>query len=323
MSTSTALERALQLKRSGQLDEALIALEEVLGTAPGHAVALAQLADVQLRRGRLEEAGAALDRAEEAAGTTAYTARLRGDLGWRRDRWREAADAYQDADALGDGGTWSLVQLARCRRRLGDLEGARGAASRALERDPSAAPAWTVLGDLEAREGRLEEAETMFARAHEHAPGDQFAYAKLVEVRLLRLPAERRDREIEVVLKSSGRGNRHLLGVLARLRSQRGDDSSAAEAWRQRVEENGQDAYARKMLGYALRKAGRLDEAAVVLRASLIADPEDVILFRTYVHLQRRREALDELRQALEELVPLAGSRRGAVYGELRKLGAT
>ena len=71
----------------------------------------------------------------------------------------------------------------------------------------------------------------MLQRAHQHAPTDQFAYAKLVEVRLLRLPPERRDREIEVLLKSSGRENRHLLGVLARLRSQRGDDRSAAEAW--------------------------------------------------------------------------------------------
>jgi predicted Zn-dependent protease len=319
---SAALQRALQLKRAGRLDEALIALEGVLGQAPSHPIALAHMADVQLRRNRLEEAASALDRAEAAAGTTAFTARLRGDLHFRGRHWAEAARAYQDADTLGDSGTWSLVQLARCRLHLADLEGARGAASRALERDETAAPAWTLLGDLAAREEKLDEAEAMLQRAHQHAPADQFAYAKLVEVRLLRLPPERRDREIEVLLKSSGQGNRHLLGVLARLRSQRGDDDSAAEAWGQRVKQHGSDLYARKMQGYSLRKAGRLDEAAPVLKACLVADPEDLILFRTYIHLQRKRGALDELRDALEELVPLAGSRRGAVYGELRKLGA-
>ncbi|MGH2707137.1 MAG: hypothetical protein ACRDJF_12515 [Actinomycetota bacterium] len=41
------------------MDEALIALEAVLSRAPDHAVALAHLADIQLRRGRLVEAASA------------------------------------------------------------------------------------------------------------------------------------------------------------------------------------------------------------------------------------------------------------------------
>jgi tetratricopeptide (TPR) repeat protein len=318
---STTLQRALQLKRAGSLEEAVIALEGLLSGVPAHAVALAHLADVQLRRGRLEEAASALERAEAAAGTTTFTARLRGDLCSRTGRWKEAARAYQDADALGDRGTWSLVQLARCRLRLGDPDGARGAALRALERDQQSAPAWTVLGELASAEGRLDEAEGMLERAHRHAPGDQFAYAKLVEVRVLRLPPERRDREIEILLASSGRENRHLLGVLARLRSESGDEQRAAEAWRQASELQGGDLYARKMEGYALRRAGKLEQAAAVLRECLLADPEDVILFRTYLHLQRRRGAVDELRATLEALLPRAGSRRGPIYGELRKLG--
>src|SRR5881397_1959748 len=121
---STALQRALQLKRAGSLEEAVITLAGLLSGAPAHAVALAHLVDAQLRRGRLEEAASALERAGAAAGTTTFTARLRGDLCSRTGRWKEAARAYQDADALGDRGTWSLVQLARCRLRLGDLDGA-------------------------------------------------------------------------------------------------------------------------------------------------------------------------------------------------------
>jgi predicted Zn-dependent protease len=320
VSLPTVLERVQQLKRAGKLDEAVIALEALLAQSPDHAIALAQLADLQLRRRRLEEATAALDRAEAVAGTTRVTAGLRGDLLFRAQRWQEAGRAYQDAVALGERGTHPLLQLARCRFRLKDFDAAKGAVAAALERDPTAAAAWVMLGDLAAREGRSDEAEVMFERAHAHAPADEFAYAKLVEARLRRLPPERRDREIDVLLKSSGRGNRHLLGVLARLHSASDDEESAAEVWRRRAEQHGEDLYARKMEGYALRRAGRLDEAAPVLRRCLFADPEDLILFRTYVHLQRRRGALDELRLALEELLPHAGSRRGAVYGELRKL---
>lgn len=320
MSSRGSLEEALELKRSGRFDEAVIALEGMLARSPSNAVALAHLAEVQLRRRRLADAGEALERAEALAGTTAFTARVRGDLRYREQRWKDAARCYADADALGDRGTWSLVQLARCHLRLNEMEAARGAASRAAERDGADAAPWVVLGEVALREGRQDDAVHLFEQAHERAPGDEFAYAKLIEARVLRLPPEDREREVEVLLRSQKAGNRHLIGVLARLRSESGDDRQAAEAWAARRKLHG-DPFARKMEAYALRKAGELEQAAALFRACLLADPEDLILFRTYVHLQRKRGALDELRSTLEELVPLAGGRRGAVYGELRKLG--
>jgi tetratricopeptide (TPR) repeat protein len=316
-----ALDEALELKRSGQLDAAVIALEGVLADSPSHPVALVNLAEVQLKRGRLQEAAAAVDRAESAVGTTASSARVRGDIDYKRGRWEEASRAYRDADALGDRGSWSLVQLARCRLRLRDLDGARGAASRAVERDPASPSGWVVLGDIAAREGALGDAETMYSRAHEQAPQDQWAYSKLVEARLLQLAPERRAKEIAVLMKTTGQDNRHLLGVLARLRSQDGDDEAAAKAWGQRSDTTG-DPYARRMRGYALRKAGQLDEAAAVLGACLVEEPDDLILFRTYVGLQHSRDAIEELRQTLERALPGATSRRGAYFGELRKLPA-
>ncbi|MGH9185348.1 MAG: tetratricopeptide repeat protein [Acidimicrobiales bacterium] len=321
MSTTTELERALESKRAGRLDETVIALEALLSRFPTHAVALAHLAEVQLRRRRLSEAADALDRAEAAAGTTAFTARVRGDLRYREQRWRDAARCYQEAGALGERGAWSLVQLARCHLRLGDVEAARGAASRAVEREDSAHEAWMVLGDIALRDDRLDDAVGMFERAQRHAPDDEYAYARLIEVRLRRLPPDQREREVDVLLRGRARDNRHLLGVLARVRSEGGDDDHAADAWRERRERHGGDLFARKQEGFALRRAGKLDEAAAIMRSCLLEDPSDVILFRTYVHLQRSRDARDELRATLEELLPIAGRRRGAIYGELRRLG--
>jgi tetratricopeptide (TPR) repeat protein len=313
------LDEVLRLKREGQLDSAVIAVEAVLARTPTHPLALAQLADIQVRRGRLDEAGEALERAEVEGGTVAFTSRLRGDIAYRRQQWADAARAYQEADVLGDRSTWTLVQLGRARLRLGDADGARAAAARAVERDGSSSPAWVLLGDLERRQDRLEEAEALYATAHERVPGDQWAYAKLVEVRLLRLPPDRREREMAVLLKTGGRDNPHLVGVLAKLRSEQGDDDEAAEAWKDRASRHG-DSYARKMHGFALRRAGRLEEAATVLGQCVLEDPHDLVLFRTYVHLQHKREKPEELRRTLEDLLPRAGSRRGAVYGELRKL---
>jgi predicted Zn-dependent protease len=124
---------------------------------------------------------------------------------------------------------------------------------------------------------------------------------------------------MEVLLKTQGKENRHLLGVLAKVRSDSGDPARAAEAWRERRELHPGDLFARKMEAYALRKAGQLDRAAGLFRACVMDDPDDLVLFRTYIHLQYQRGALAELRESLEPLLPVAGSRRGAVYGELRK----
>lgn len=319
MSTD-GLDRALELKRSGQLDEAVIAIEAVLARFPSSVAALTQLADTQLRRRRTGEAAMAIDRAESIAGTTALTAKLRGDLNYHQQRWKEAARSYQEADALGDKATWTLVQLARCHLRLRDVEAAKGAAARAAERDPQSASAWVVLGEVALREGRLDEAIERFERANQRAPADQYAYSKLVEARLLRLEPDQRAREVAILLRTKGKGNRHLMGVLAKLQSDSGDAGKAAATWRARREEHG-DLWSRKMEGFTLRKAGQLAEAAGVMRACLMEDPSDVVLFKIYVRTERERGALDDLRSALEQLVLVAGARQGAVYAELRKLG--
>lgn len=313
------LERALELKRSGRLDQAVIALEALLASEPQNAFALAHLAHCQLRRRRPADALAELDKAEAAGGATAFTARVRGDALYRLGRHRDAGRAYEEADALGDRDPWTLAQLARCRLRANDLDGARDAASRAVERDGASASGHVVLGEVAARAGDLAQAEERFERARELAPDDQYAYARLIEMRLLQLSPEDRARELEVLLRSSGRENRFLAATLARVRSQQGDEEGAAAAWRSRAGGD-RDLFARAQEGYALRRAGRLDEAAVVLRDVLLEDPSDVILFRTYVSLQRQLGRLDELQQTLQELLPIAGPRRGAVYGELRKL---
>lgn len=320
MSTTAGLDQALELKRAGRLDEAVIALEAALDRAPRNAVALVHLADVQVRRRRFADAADALERAEAQAGTTAFSARVRGDLLYRRQQWAAAARAYSEADVLGWRDTWPLVQLARCHLRGKDLEAARSAAARAVERDGSRADGWVVLGEVAQREDNLDEAVTLFERACERDPRDQFAYARLMEARLRRLPPEERAREVEVLLRSSGRDNRHLMRLLAGIQRDLGDEGKAAGTWRALRERHGGDLFARKQEGYALRRAGRLDEAAALFKACLLEDPEDMILFRNYINTQRTRGALEELRATLEQLLPIAGTRRGAVYGELRKL---
>jgi tetratricopeptide (TPR) repeat protein len=316
------LERAFSLAQERRYDEAVILLESVLQAEPVNSAALTQLAFCQLRRRQPRLALLELDKAESVDGVTARTARMRADALSSLRRYREARAAYREADALGDRTSWNLVQLARCCLRLNDLEGARGAAARAVERGPEDAAAWVVLGDVAARADDAAQAESAYLRATELKPGDGYAYARLIECRLLQLEPLDRKREVELLLKSTGGDNPHLLQLLARLQSELGDAAAAAAAWRKsrrRVGRSG-SAYALRMEGFALKRAGSLPEAAAVLRESLMMEPENVIAFQGYVRLQQERGAFGELRETLQELLPIAGTRRGAIHGELRKL---
>lgn len=318
------LERAFGLTQERRYDEAVILLETVLEVEPANSAALTQLAFCQLRRRQPQLALTELDKAEALHGATARTARMRGDALNSLHRYRQARDAYREADALGDRTSWNLVQLARCCLRLKDLEGARGAATRAVEREPADAAAWAVLGDIAARAGRHADAESAYERAHALKPRDGYIYAQLIGCRLMQLEPEERRREVELLIKSGGGDSPHLLELLARIQSELGDAAAAAASWRKsrsrRAGKGGGSAYALRMEGFALKKAGNLPEAASMLRESLMLEPENVIAFQGYVRLQHERGAVGELREALQELLPIAGSRRGAVHGELRKL---
>lgn len=314
------LELALALKRSGDLEGALVALEAVVAAEPANARALAHLAHVQLRRRRYDEAAEALGRAESASGPTAFSAQVRGDIAFAARRYDEAARAYEEADAHGAGGTWCLTRLARSRLHAGDLPGARGAALRAVERAPDAADGWVVLGEVALREGQVAAAQEMFAKAHAADPANDYAYAKLVEARLSPLGPDAQVREVEVLLKTTAPGNAQLRGLLARLRAGRGEHDAGVQEWRAANLENG-SAYSRRMHAFALRKAGRLDEAAAALASCLAEDPANVPVFRSYVATQRERGSVEELCRTLEALLARAGARRGAFLGELRKAG--
>jgi predicted Zn-dependent protease len=140
----------------------------------------------------------------------------------------------------------------------------------------------------------------------------------LVEARVMQLPAEARTQEVEMLLRTTARGNTHLQRLLGQLQRDLGQLDKATETLARAVESG--DAYSRSTYAFSLKKAGRLDEAARALAQCLADDPTDPVIFKHYVSLQTQRGATDELRATLEELLPGAGARRGAFLGALKKL---
>jgi tetratricopeptide (TPR) repeat protein len=244
---------------------------------------------------------------------------LRGDIAYQERRYAAAARAFREAVALGDEGTWSLVGLARSYAHAGDKQAARGAAAEAAERAPGEPGGWLVLGEIALRDRQFADAERFLSRAHEASPKDKYVYSKLVEARIAELPVDSQVREVETLLKTTAKANPHLQRVLARLQKAQGRPDAAADTLARALRESG-DLRSRKDYAFSLKKAARVDEAAAALAQCLAEDPEDVVVFTHYVHVQKGRGALDELRGTLEALLPTSGRRYGAFLGELKKL---
>jgi len=94
---------------------------------------------------------------------------LRGDALAALGRHDQAIEAFERALDLNPELALAYVGIASVQSARGDVEGARQNLETALDLDPTADPAWHLLGDIERAEGRAAEAEIAYGHAIEHA----------------------------------------------------------------------------------------------------------------------------------------------------------
>jgi tetratricopeptide (TPR) repeat protein len=81
-----------------------------------------------------------------------------------------ARDAWETLVELGRDRAYVWTQIALCALELAAFDEARSAAEQAVARDEDAALAWSILGQVHAREGAAVRALACFERAHALAP---------------------------------------------------------------------------------------------------------------------------------------------------------
>ena len=271
----------------------------------------------------LADAADALERAEAVAGTTASTARIRGDLRYRERRWREAARCYADAECWGTGARGrscsshgATSAWTRWRRRGGCVPSG--------ERNEADASALVVLGEVALRDGREDDAVHHFERAHERGTR-----------RRVRLRQADRGPGPAAAPRIASARSRSCSGATTRA------TATCSECWpgcapRRRRPAGGRDlgrpAQApRRPLrpqdgGLRPAQGGRPGAGGRPVPRLPLEDPEDLILFRTFVHLQRSRGALETAFDprgvgAPGRRAPGGGVRRAAQAGPVLAIG--
>jgi tetratricopeptide (TPR) repeat protein len=130
-----------------------------------------------------------------------------------KGEWLQAAralervlPALERSPALADAARQGALALGRCYERLGDLDRRYAAYQRAVNLDPLWVPGCLGIGSTLVAMGKLDEALDTYQRIIPRAPGARVVVARLLVLRNLSLPPDRRDwKEVQDLLKQAER----------------------------------------------------------------------------------------------------------------------
>ena len=313
------LEAARRELREGAVAAAAARLEALRGRAPGDARVAAGLARAYLRLGRVDAALAVAEEGVRRAPTSGVVLVALGQARKAAHDLEGAVEAFTRARAAEDNAFVS-TQVGRALLALGRAEEALEAARTALRRHGRDLQLLQMEGDALQRLGRREEAIASYEAARALEPADPMAERRLLEARLRELPAEEAITEVARLLEVPSYAERGWLhAVHGRLLHEAGHHAEAAAAFRRALAADPDDAFVRRLLGFAAWKAGEADAAIQALRPLFLADPSDryvrATLLAAYGHVGRADEATATVEEALH-----AHPEAKALYGELRRL---
>ena len=142
------LEEARVLAEAGQPLRALMTYRNLLLLHPESAEAWAEYGTLMLASGQAEGALVALSRSLTLLPDGLPALVGSGKACMHLGRWREAAAHFDQALAKDPDQDEVRLELARCLARAGDLDAARAAAAKVVERDPVNAAATRILIDI-------------------------------------------------------------------------------------------------------------------------------------------------------------------------------
>lgn len=211
--------------------------------------------------------------------------------------WRSAVALHTHSVSVTRDNLRELLRLSMALRDAGRHQQAIAPLEQALEIAPAIASEQITLGDLYAREARLEEAEQAYRRGLQldprHAPGQLNLGLTLVRLHRPEPALTHLNEAIRIHSEQTGSAPRipRLYLALARAHVELGELDEALRAYRTAVSESRPAPRVAAALGIALAEAGRLDEASAVVRPALSVEPGSRELLDAAQRIEAGRQA--------------------------------
>ena len=260
------------------------------------------LGQTYLRLGKYEQVIALLDRSgslSEKARASLLTSAGLAHL--RQGRKDEATETIGEALSLDAGSAYPLYGQIMLSIDSGDLDRARNQLDRLLKRHARYAPGWSLLGDMEQRNNRLEEAEEAYGKAISlrYDNGSDKLKRVFVRIRLKRYDQARKDLD-ELKAKSPRHpGVQYAQGLLHFIDK---DLPKAQESFETALQSNADFAPALFYLGTTQYLQGNMEQAVEYLNRFMAENPDNRIariLVATIRLKQNDYESVENLLQPL------------------------
>ncbi|MCB1873183.1 MAG: PEP-CTERM system TPR-repeat protein PrsT [Gammaproteobacteria bacterium] len=328
-------DRAVELVEQGEMRAAVIELKNALSKNPNNPQARWFLGKIHLEDGRAAEAEKELLRARElgvvddtvlpflaramlAQGKTAELLKMDpGKLSARPlaqllsvqaaalisgQKLDEATDKVNWALAVQPDAVEAITEKARIVLARGDADNSRSILEALLQQQGDYAPSWSLLGDLERSQGRLEEAESAYGKAIERWRNNTADYLKRAVVRVDLKKYNQAQEDIDLIkLRLPKYFEVHYLQGLVHFHQQRYPE--AKEAFEFSVAQNKDFLPAQFYLGATLLELGNINQADIYLSGFHRDNPNSVAGRMLLAQIRHTEGRFDEVVKLVQPVV--------------------
>lgn len=296
------LNEAVELKRKGKFAEALTLFQKLHTQRPEDPYLLSNFGHLYFLMGDYKQALTFIEMAGQRTPLNPFLINLKVEILLKLERTEEAEEILKERAKEADlAAVKKLVKLYLRQERFEDaLTRIKSSLQRiGYERDLIISQAEILIK----MDGKDEAAEC-FKKVIKEDPKDEFAYSRLIKLRLEEKNAEEIGSELKTLLSIPSKAeNASLRILLAGAYKEAGKFEEALREYQAAVRLNPDNLFIRKQLGFCLSKMKDYEGVIPVMKECFIANPEDHYVTTTLLGAYRKTSRLKEALELVSEVI--------------------
>ena len=296
--------KAFQLKKNKNYEEARSLLETALYDYPDNKYLKTSLAELFLRMNRYEEALNLADEVLEEDGGNYRALVVKGGVDYKKRNYEEALDYFKQAYAAKKI-IFIATRLINTYIKLKDYDEAFNLCQEWLEREPDNSYLLKLEATIYEKMGKTDEAKELYQDYLEEEPEDEFAYKEEIKLKIKDKPPDEAVKQLRQLLKIGKRkDNVYLYTLLAEKLEDMDRFEEAAAEYKKTLGKEPGNKFVLQRLGYSLAEIGKQEEALTYLKQAFKKDPSDYYtrskLLSLFKELNKYDEGISYFREIID-----------------------